>query len=152
MNLKTQKKLAASVMKTSKKKIVFNPERLEDIKEAITKTDIRGLVSEDAITKSRIKGTSKVRVRINKSQRKKGLRKGASTRKGKKTARISKKETWMSKIRTQRAFLKLLREKKVIADKTFTDLYSKAKGNLFRSKRHIQIYLEEHKLIIKNKK
>ncbi|MBU0471428.1 MAG: 50S ribosomal protein L19e [Nanoarchaeota archaeon] len=147
MKLKIQKKLAAKVLKTSKYKIVFDPERLEDIKEAITKTDIRGLVSEKAIKKIQKKGTSKVRTRENKIQRRKGLRKGPSTRKGKKTARISKKDLWMAKIRTQREFLKQLRDKKLISHKVFPDLYSKAKGNFFRSKRHIRIYLEEHKLI-----
>lgn len=152
MNLKTQKKLAADVLRTSKKKVVFDPERLEDIKEAITKMDIRGLISEKAIKKNPIKGTSKVRSRQKQAQRKKGLRKGASTRKGKKTARTSKKEQWMTKIRTQREFLRSLRENKKIDNKTFSNLYLKAKGNFFRSKRHIKIYLEEHKLLIENKK
>lgn len=151
MQLRTQKKLAADVLKTSKKKIVFDPERLEDIKEAITKTDIRGLISEDAIKKNKIKGTSRVRTRANKIQRRKGLRKGASTRKGTKSARVSRKSTWMKKIRTQRKFLRLLKEHEIIANKTFTELYLKAKGNFFRSKRHIKIYLEEHKLIQKKK-
>ncbi|NQU98356.1 50S ribosomal protein L19e [Candidatus Woesearchaeota archaeon] len=146
MKLKTQKKLAAGVFKTSRKKVVFDPERLEDIKEAITKTDIRGLISDKAIKRIQKRGVSKVRVRKNKNQRKKGLRKGASTRKGKKTARISKKEAWMKKIRIQRIFLRELRDKKIITNKTFSDLYLKAKGNFFRSKRHIKIYLDEHKL------
>lgn len=149
MQLSTQKRLAANVLKTSKKKIVFDPERLEDIKEAITKTDIRGLVSEKAIKKLSKKGVSKVRVREHQAQRRKGLRKGPSTKKGKKTSRISKKETWMKKIRTQREFLYELRTKEKISLKTFSDLYLKAKGNFFRSKRHIKIYLDDHKLIIK---
>ncbi|MAG38743.1 50S ribosomal protein L19e [Candidatus Woesearchaeota archaeon] len=149
MNLKTQKKLAAKVLKAIEKRVVFNPERLEDIKEAITKTDIRGLISENAIKKIEKRGVSKVRVRKRTQQRRKGLRKGPSTKKGKKTARISKKESWMNKIRTQRKFLRMLKEQKVISNKTFSNMYSKAKGNFFRSKRHIKIYLEEHKLVKK---
>lgn len=151
MKLKTQKKLASSVMKVSKKRVSFDPERLEDIKEAITKTDIRGLISEDAIKKVQKKGISQVRNRKKQEQKRKGLRKGASTKKGKKTAIVGKKESWMAKIRTQRAFLKDLRENSLITRKTFTNLYLKAKGNFFRSKRHIKIYLEDNKLI-ENKK
>ncbi|MBU1201682.1 MAG: 50S ribosomal protein L19e [Nanoarchaeota archaeon] len=152
MRLKTQKKLAASVLKASSKRVVFNPERLEDIKEAITKTDIRGLIADDAIILKQKRGTSKVRVRERNKQRRKGLRKGPSTRKGKITTRTANKDTWKIKIRTQRAFLKTLRGNALITKKTYSDLYLKAKGNFFRSKRHIQIYLEDHNLIKKSKK
>ena len=51
MKLNVQKSLAATVLKVSKHKVKFDQERLEDIKEAITKTDIRGLVSEGAVRK-----------------------------------------------------------------------------------------------------
>ena len=40
MNLNLQKRLAANVIGCSEKRVVFDPSRLEDIKEAITKTDI----------------------------------------------------------------------------------------------------------------
>lgn len=151
MKLKTQKRLAAQVLGVSRKRVSFDPERLEDIKEAITKTDMRGLLSEKAIRKTQKKGTSRVRARQNLKQRAKGLRKGASTRKGKKTAHVSKKQAWMTKIRTQRVFIKNLRETQQISKETFIDIYKKTKGNFFRSKRHITIYLQDHKLI-KNEK
>ena len=147
MDLKIQKKLAAKVLKASKNRVIFDPERLEDIKEAITKTDIRGLVSEGAIKKVQKKGTSNVRTKKHKMQRRKGLRKGPSTKKGKKT--IHNKQIWMRKVRTLRAFLKELRERKLIKNETFTDLYLKVKGNYFRSTRHIKIYLQDNKLIKK---
>jgi len=73
MKLKTQKKLASGVMKISKKRVSFDPERLEDIKEAITKTDIRGLISDKAIKKIPKKGISKVRVRKNQEQKRKEI-------------------------------------------------------------------------------
>ena len=151
MKLSTQKRLAASVLKISKKRVILNPERLEDVKEAITKTDIRGLIGDKAITKKPVKGNSKARIREKQSQKKKGLRKGPSTKKGKRTARVGKKDTWMKKVRTQRLFIKELRESKLIDPKTFTVLYLKVKGNFFRSKRHIKIYLEDNDLF-KNKK
>jgi len=56
---------------------------------------------------------------------------------------------WIQKIRTQRIFLQELRTKKLISNKTFSELYLKAKGNFFRSKRHIKIYLEDHNLVTK---
>ena len=54
MRLTLQKRLAAQMLKCSQKKIKVDETRLEDIKEAITKRDIRGLISENAITKKDI--------------------------------------------------------------------------------------------------
>ena len=33
-----------------------------------------------------------------------------------------------------------------ISDEVYKDLYRKSKGGFFRSKRHIKLYLTEHKL------
>ena len=76
----------------------------------------------------------------------KGRQKGHGRRKGKSTARLSKKEKWMNIIRLQRTFLKLLREKQVLTPKNYKVLYMKSKGGFFRSKRHIKLYMEENKL------
>jgi large subunit ribosomal protein L19e len=154
MKLKTQKRLAADVLKCSPKRVIFDEERLEDIKESITKADIRALVIDKAISKKNKKGVSRIRARKRQIQRKKGKQRGQGTRKGKKTARTPKKITWMNKIRTQRNLLRNLKEKELIDNKTFRELYKKTKGGYFRSRRHIKIYLEEHGLIkkVENKK
>ncbi len=52
----------------------------------------------------------------------------------------------MIKVRTQRKLIKLLKEKKIITPNLYRNLYSKVTGNFFRSRRHIKLYLEEHKL------
>ncbi len=91
MKLSTQKRLAASVLKISKKRVILNPERLEDVKEAITKTDIRGLIGDKAITKKPVKGNSKARIREKQSQKKKGLRKGPSTKRERKQPELEKR-------------------------------------------------------------
>ncbi len=149
MKLKTQKRLAADVLKCSKKRVKFDEERLEDIKESITKADIRSLIIDKAISKKKKKGVSRARVNKRKIQRSKGKQKGQGSRKGKKTARLPKKKTWMNKIRLQRSLLKSLKDKELIDNKNFRILYKKAKGGFFRSKRHIKIYLEEHNLMKK---
>lgn len=146
MKLKLQKRLAADLLKSSKKRISLDTDRLEDIKEAITKADIRSLISEGAIKKKPSKNTSRVRARKIKIQKSKGRRKGRGRRKGKKTARLSKKTAWMERIRTQREFLKELKEKGIITSLIYQQLYMKSKGGFFRSKRHIKLYIEEHNL------
>ena len=46
MMLKPQKRIAAQVLKCSPKKIVFDTEKLSEIKEAITKQDIKTLITD----------------------------------------------------------------------------------------------------------
>ena len=145
MKLNTQKVLAAGLLNCSKKRVIFDIERLEEIKEAITKADLRGLIKDKAISAKPIKGISRGRARKRQEQRRKGRQKGPSSKKGKKTARAPKKKVWMKKIRNQRKFLKELKDKKIINKGTNLDLRSKAKGGFFRSKRHIKIFLEKIK-------
>lgn len=147
MRLTVQRRLAATLFKCSGKKVWFDNDRLEDIKEAITKQDVKGLIAEGAIRAKPMTSISRGRARENKKQKAKGLRKGTGSRKGKKTARLPKKVAWMSKVRVQRAFLKELREKKIITPTVYQKLYLKSKGGFFRSKRHIKLYIEDQKLV-----
>lgn len=150
MNLRNQKKLASKVMKGSPKRVRFDETRLADIKEAITKYDIKALMEDGAITEITKRGVSRGRARQRQSQRNKGRQRGQGLRKGKKTARLPRKLDWMNRIRLQREFLKELKEKELITNNTFRDLYLKAKGGFFRSKRHVKIYITENKLVTRN--
>ena len=149
MKLTNQKKIAAGILKVGVNRIIFNEDRLKDIKEAITKEDIRALIKEKAISSKPIKGISSFRSKKNKAQKRKGRRKGTGSRKGSRGARIPRKKEWMAKVRTQRKLIKLLKEKKLIISKTYNVLYRKIKGNTFRSRKHIKLFLDEHNLILK---
>lgn len=143
MKLNNQKRLAAQILKCSPKRIKFDTDRLRDIKEAITKIDIKGLIKDKAIIKMHARGVSRGRARKRLTQRRKGKQKGAGSKKGSRGARLPRKREWIDKIRAQRGLLKKLREKKIIDDKLYRELYLKSKGGFFRSKRHIKLYLEE---------
>lgn len=152
MQLKPQKRMAAELTKRSRKKIVFDPENLEDIKGAITKFDINSLIKRGVIKVLPKKGISRGRARKKAEQKRKGRQKGHGSRKGKKTARFPKKRRWISRVRIQRRVLRNLRDKKKIERKTYRDLYLKVKGGFFRSKRHLYLYINERDLSIKNEK
>jgi len=152
MKLKTQKRLAASLLKCSKKRIVFDSERLDEIKESITKKDINNLIKDKCIKKKQAKGVSRVRANKIKRQKAKGRRKGPGSKKGKHGARLPKKQAWMNKVRVQRQFIKELKDKKIIASKSHQILYSKIGGGFFRSRKHIKIYMKENDLIKENGK
>ncbi|MBS3138075.1 50S ribosomal protein L19e [Candidatus Woesearchaeota archaeon] len=145
MNIKNQRRLAGQVMHCSPHRVTFDQTRLSDIKEAITKADIRGLVREGVIKSNPVESNSQGRQRMRRVKKKRG--KGQGKRKGSWGARVSRKERWIATIRSQRTLISALREKGLVENKVYRDLYLKAKGGFFRNKRHIKLYIEENKLM-----
>ena len=144
MQLKIQKRLAAQILKASENDIWLDSNRLDEIKDAITKADIKSLIKDKAIRSKKRRGISRYRIRKNKEQKRKGRRSGFGSIKGGKRARLSKKRKWIDNIRIQRIFLQNLRDKNVIDNSSYRALYMKSKGGFFRSKRHVKIYMQEH--------
>jgi len=147
MNLRNKKLLAAKVLDVGLNRVRFDEERLNDIKEAITKRDIHGLINGGAISIKKENGTSSFRHKKRLLQKRKGRRQGGGSRKGKKTARLRDKESWMNRIRKQRKYLIFLKGSGYISRNDFRLVYKKAGGGFFRSKRHVKTYLQENKLI-----
>ncbi len=147
MSLKNQRRIAASLLKCSLHRVRFDPERLEEVKEGITKADIRGLIKDGAITERSEQGVSRGRSRQLRQKRRRGQGRGSGSRKGTRSARESKKRQWINHIRSQRRLISKLREQKSIDDSTFRHIYRRAKGGFFRNVRHIMLYLEENRLM-----
>ncbi len=159
MKLDVQKRLAAKVLGASKKRVKIDLPMLEslgisidDFKQSITKADIRGYINKKVIYATQKKGVSRGRARQTHAQKVKGRQRGVGSRKGTKNARLPKKGTWMKKIRGQRNLIKELRDKEIISNKDFWELYGKAKGGFFRSRRHLKIFAEEHEMLKKAQK
>lgn len=152
MDLKTQKNIVQSLSNVGRKRIKFDPERLSEITDVITKKDIKGLINKKVIIIKQKTGSSRVRARKILIQKRKGRRKGVGSRKGKNTARLNPKRIWVNKIRILRLFLKGLKSKKFISNKDYKELYLKAKGGFFRSERHLKTYINERGLITKDGK
>ena len=148
MDISNKRRVAAQVLKCSPYRVHFDETRLTEIKEAITKLDIRGLAKDGAITVVPEHGISRGRHRSLRYKRKRGQGKGQGKRKGKKTARLARKTKWINTIRSQRKLLAELKDSGKIAHQTYRELYLKAKGGYFRNMRHIKLYLEEQKLLI----
>jgi len=147
MKLNNQKRIASKLLKVGKKKVKFDTERLSDIKESITKADLRSLIGQGAIKVSGKNSQSKSRARKNAEQKRKGRRKGHGSRKGKSTARLPSKRTWINKVRLQRTLVKTLKDKDLITSQTYRLLRNKIKGGFFRSKKHLSLYLKDNKLV-----
>jgi len=152
MKLSTQKRLAADVMKVGVSRVWIDPQFEDEASLAITREDIRRLVDEGAIQKKQKIGVSRGRARYILKQKRKGQRKGPGRKKGKHTAKLSKKDRWMMKIRPMRRELTRLRDEGRITRRVYRDLYLKAKGNAFRNTAHLRTYITERKLEEKKKR
>ncbi len=141
--LDVQKRLAAQILKCGRHRVRFDPDRLEEIKEAITKSDIKALINNKAIERKRLLNTSRFWARKVKNQKSGSRKKGFGSRKGRKTARHNPKNAWMNKIRLQRGYIKSLRDQGVIESGDYHELYMKSKGGYFRSLRHLKMYASE---------
>ncbi len=145
MDLYSQKRLAAKVAGVGADKVAINPARAEEVKEAITKADVRSLIKTGAIIVKSVTTPSRFRAKQQIAQKKKGKRKGQGHKRGAWKARIG--NTWTARIRAMRAMLHELRTGKKITNETYRDMYAKAKGGFFRDKRHVRFYLEQNKLV-----
>ncbi|MGC9075772.1 MAG: 50S ribosomal protein L19e [Conexivisphaera sp.] len=132
-NLSFQRELAAKVLGVGKGRIKFNPERLEDIEDAITREDIRRLHRAGAIDVTPVAGTSRGRARTRSGRRGPGSRKGT---------RESEKEKWMRQVRALRKTLRDLRKRGEIDAKLYRRLYMLVKGGAVRSRRRLMEIME----------
>jgi len=144
-----KKRLAAQILKTSLDKVKFDTGALEEIKKALTRSDIRGLIAVGKIRKDLKNHHSRAGARENAAQKKKGRQRNRGSRKGKKYSLVDRKSEWIARVRTQREFLRQLKEKNLINTQNFRAVYLKIKGGYFRNKRHIKLYLNEYKLLQK---
>ena len=151
MNLKVQRRIAAQILKCGVDRVAFNKEKLDDIKEAITRADIKTLIKNGFIIAKKKKGISRAKAKHTVHQRQLGRRRGFGSRKGKKTARQSSKRSWITKVRNQRDLLLTLKNKNLIQRDSYRKLYRMVSGGFFRSRRHIKIYLKEKNIVLDNK-
>jgi large subunit ribosomal protein L19e len=147
MSLNAQRRMAAEILKCGENRVYFDPYLIEEIKMAITREDVRSLIKDGIIKKSYKKGISKYRKNIRHQRKKKGLARGLGKRKGKKTARTPKKETWMKKVRSQRRELKKLRDRKQITVANYRKLYKNIKGGMFNSVSQMNRHIKEKELL-----
>lgn len=147
MNLTTQKRLAASILKVGINRVWIDPEQVEEVSRAITREGVKQLIDQNAIKSKPKKGISSYRSKKLAEQKKKGKRKGRGSIKGAKYARTPKKQAWMTTIRALRKDLKSMREAEEIDPTTYRKLYRMAKGGAFRSKSYMKTYARDHDLI-----
>ena len=145
-NLGSQRRLAAQILKVGQNRVWINPERMDDVEGAITREEIKKLIHEKVITSSPEKGVSRARAKTIQEKKRKGRRKGPGSSTGSGHAKISRKEVWMSKIRSLRKRLRELKASRVITEKTYSQYYRMAGSGRFESVADLERYLKAHDL------
>ncbi len=131
------RRLAARVLKIGENRVWFDAEKLDSVKESMTKEDVRQLISQGVIRKRGVQGQSKGRTRKLASKKKKGRKRGFGKRRGTRKTRGQKKRSWMKKARSQRQYLRQLRKQKKIDRKKYSEIYKKISGGFFKGKKNI---------------
>ncbi len=131
MNL-NKRNLAAKTMKVGKDRITFVRARLEEIKEAITKQDIRDLVVSGAIIIKPIKG----RKTNTKRKNKRGT--------GKIKKKVNKrKQEYVIITRKLRSYVQEMKKQGKLNDEEGKEIRKRIRNRAFKSKANLKLYIEE---------
>lgn len=135
MNLSKKKALAAKTLDVGKKRIIFVGSRLGEIKEAITKQDIRDLHKEGAILIREIQGIKKkVTKKINKR----------STGQIRKKVNV-RKANYVIITRKLRRYVKEHKNQGNLSSEEVKEIRKNIRNHNFRSKAHLKQHIEENK-------
>jgi len=143
LNLRSKRRLAAEVLGVGEDRIIFDEEYNDLIKDAITRSTIRGLVGFGAIKVAPKTGISRGRFRERRMKRRRG--RGPGSHKGSKGARVPRKERWVFKVRSLRRRLKVARERGEIQKERYWRLYKQVKGGQVRGVKHLLELMKEGK-------
>ena len=134
MNLKKKKILAAKTLQVGKERIRFDSLHLAEIKDAISKQDIRDLFNQGIISIKEIKGRKAI-------EKRKNRRRFGSIRK----RTIRGKTLYIILTRKLRVYLFELRKKNKISPDLYNKIRKEIKASIFKSKSHLKERIESEK-------
>ncbi len=132
MNLKSKKNLASKALKVGIERVKFEKDSLAEIKEAITKEDMRALKEEGAISIIPVKGR-KTNVK---------RRNPRGTGKIKKKVNV-RKRNYVIMTRKLRSYVKGLKSKGVISKEEVKEIRKKIRNKAFKSQSNLKSYIGE---------
>ena len=146
MSLKSQRRLAAAILKVGETRVWIDPERIDYVETAITREEIRKLIHEKVVKSLPKKGVSRARARVLAEKRKKGLRKGPGGKSGPARSKITKKQAWINRIRPLRRKMRELKETRAITESNYRKLYDMSESGVFESKADLERYIRTHNM------
>lgn len=129
MDLSKKKALAARTLGVGEGRILFNVNRISEIKEAITKQDIRDLVANNSIFVKEIKGR--------KVKEKRKRRRAGSIR----MRPNNRKREYIILTRKLRSYLAEIRKHGSINNEEFLELRKGVRSKIFKNKAHLKEHI-----------
>ena len=130
MNLLKKKEMAVRTFKVGKERIAFLESRKDDIKEAITKQDLRDLKEDGAILIKPVKG------------RKKNVKRKNARGPGKIKKKVNtRKQDYVIMTRKLRSYVAEMKKQGVLTPEEVTDIRKKIRNRIFKSKANLKNYI-----------
>lgn len=141
MGVRFAKRTASRIMGRGMNAIRIKGASLQEAEKALTAEDIRKLVKNGGIYALPEKHNLSMNSKVLKRKRDEGRRRGPGRRKG--TSNARKGIGWEKKVRSQRLFLRKLRDMKRVDSKTFRKFYRHIKGASYEDKATLLLHLRE---------
>lgn len=143
VNLRLQRRLAASILDVGNKRVWMDPNEVNEIALANSRKAVVKLIKDSFIIKKKMKMHSRQRARLRKEERRAGRHTGLGKRKGVAEARMPTKILWMRRQRVLRRLLKKYREAKKIDRHLYHELYLACKASQYKSKKNLADAIEK---------
>eukprot|EP01119_Soliformovum_irregulare_P002464 TRINITY_DN12709_c0_g1_i1.p1 TRINITY_DN12709_c0_g1~~TRINITY_DN12709_c0_g1_i1.p1 ORF type:complete len:269 (-),score=94.31 TRINITY_DN12709_c0_g1_i1:117-923(-) len=141
VNLRLQKRLAASILGCGRGKVWLDPNESNEISMANSRQNIRKLIKDGFVIRKPQAIHTRFRARAKFAAKRLGRHMGTGKRRGTRDARMPSKGLWIKRQRVLRRLLKKYRDAKKIDKHLYRELYMKAKGNVFKNKKNLMEYI-----------
>lgn len=132
MSIKFTKRAAAGLLGRGESSIRIDHSSLQEAEKAITREDVRDLISKGKVYALPAKHNISVYSKVLQKKRLQGRRRGVGRKRGGRNARASLE--YKEKVRAQRRVLHILKEEKLIDNTMFKGFYRLVRGGTFQSK------------------